>query len=212
MQKLTFDIVLLPPEDITKKIIELNKRLRRDYENKRIVLDTETCLPHISLLMGTIDYDKIGEIGMRLERIAKDFGPIDLVIDDLYFENLPSKNDEIKISGASIRKSYVLSRLQDNLIEGLREYIVDIPITSESMYNPSEIDPDDTPWMFPGIRNFSKNCSGDNFKPHFTIGDGIIEKPEYLPLSFKVSRLALCHLGNYCTARKILYETEFKRD
>ncbi|MEK6914067.1 MAG: hypothetical protein AABW83_00295 [Nanoarchaeota archaeon] len=54
MQKIAFDIVILPPKDITDKIIELNRNLKRDYDNPRIVLG-ENCLPHISLLMGVID-------------------------------------------------------------------------------------------------------------------------------------------------------------
>ena len=64
--------------------------------------------------------------------------------------------------------------------------------------------------MFNYIQNFIIDSSYDKFNPHITIGDGIIEKPNYLPLKFKTSILGLYHLGNYCTCRKVLYETELK--
>jgi hypothetical protein len=76
--------------------------------------------------------------------------------------------------------------------------------------NQQEINIKDTPWMFPYIQNFTQNSSYKNFNPHITIGDGIFERKLKLQIKFTASRLALCHLGNYCTCREILYETSLK--
>jgi hypothetical protein len=57
------------------------------------------------------------------------------------------------------------------------------------------------------INNFVDQSSYENFEPHITIGylknKGITEIE---PISFTASRIAICHLGNYCTCRRILTE------
>ena len=67
MAKIAIDVVLLPSEAMTNKAIEANRRLL----DKRIVLDKEGCLPHISLAMGCIEEDEIGEIEGILCEIAE---------------------------------------------------------------------------------------------------------------------------------------------
>ena len=57
------------------------------------------------------------------------------------------------------------------------------------------------------IRNYSKESSLDKFSPHITIGIGEVESETRglaYPIKFNTSKLALCHLGNYCTCRKVI--------
>jgi hypothetical protein len=53
------------------------------------------------------------------------------------------------------------------------------------------------------IKNYREKVSFENFFPHITIGYGQIESrvPQII---FAPSELALCHLGNHCTCRKVL--------
>lgn len=54
------------------------------------------------------------------------------------------------------------------------------------------------------IKNYPKESSFEKFSPHITIGFGEVEGETCgikFPLRFSVSKLALCHLGNYCTCR-----------
>jgi len=56
------------------------------------------------------------------------------------------------------------------------------------------------------IKNYPKESSFENFFPHITIGIGEVEgeiSGIKFPIKFNASKLALCHLGNYCTFRKI---------
>jgi hypothetical protein len=53
------------------------------------------------------------------------------------------------------------------------------------------------------INGYFKNSSFENFKPHITTGFGKIDSV-VLPIYFNASKLAICHLGNFCTCRKIL--------
>ncbi len=53
------------------------------------------------------------------------------------------------------------------------------------------------------IKNYSEKSSFEKFFPHITIGYGEINDYSF-PIKFTASKLALCHLGNHCTCRKIL--------
>lgn len=203
-QKLSVDFVLLPSEDFTKKVIELNHSLKRDYQNKRIVLDEESCLPHLSLLMGIIYKDSIREIKKKLNYLYKEFIPLDLEATDLTLEDLPTKDRILRIMGLKIRETKELKELHEKMVKDMSPYLIDSEVSKGMMFNPKEIDSEDTPWMFPYIRNFIRNSSYKNFNPHITIGDGILEQKINLSMRFTSSRLAVTHLGNYCTCRKIL--------
>jgi len=56
------------------------------------------------------------------------------------------------------------------------------------------------------IKHFRAESAFDKFTPHITLGSGeaSLDIPE---IHFKASKIALCHLGNFCTCRKILYHT-----
>lgn len=58
MTKIAIDIVLLPPEEIMNKAIEINQQLADDG----IKLNKKDCLPHISLCMGVISEEDLPEI------------------------------------------------------------------------------------------------------------------------------------------------------
>ncbi|MBS3080484.1 hypothetical protein J4221_03360 [Candidatus Pacearchaeota archaeon] len=207
------DIVLLPPKDITDKIIELNHSLKRDSNNPRIVLG-EYCLPHISLLIGIVPIKYIPIIKASLNYISQTFKPPNLEFTNIDYGDLQTKNQKLKIAGFALKSSQELIELHEKLIQETKRYLIDAEITKDMFFNPEEIDEEDTPWIFDYIRNFIKNSSYDKFAPHITIGDGELEKALEqelnFPISFTASRLALCHLGNYCTCRKVLYEVRLR--
>ena len=59
------------------------------------------------------------------------------------------------------------------------------------------------------INHYIPDQCFDNFWPHITLGFG--DPPSrFQPISFRGSRLAICHLGNYCTCRTILAEAILK--
>lgn len=210
MKDLAVDFILIPPKEIINKVIALNHQLNRDYNNSRIVLNQESYLPHISLLMGVLPKTNLPNIKRILEDIASSFSPIELTIKNLHLQDLPAKDRILKIVGLELEKSDTLQRLHEILFKKSIPSLSNDSVTGQMMYAHQEIDSEDTPWMFPYINNFRKNSSLSNFKSHITVGDGLISKPDYLPLTFITSRLALCHLGNYCTCRDILVETQLE--
>lgn len=103
MQKLAFDVVLLPPKNLMDRIIILNHQLNRNYDNPRIVLG-ESCLLHISLLMGIIDLKYLSKIKLCLNSISENTRPIDLEIINLDYGDLSAKDRTLKIAGFEINK------------------------------------------------------------------------------------------------------------
>ena len=51
MQKTAIDVVLLPSPEMAARVIAINQELLKSAERK-IILDEQVCLPHISLCMG----------------------------------------------------------------------------------------------------------------------------------------------------------------
>ncbi len=203
-QKLAVDFVLLLPKEVTQELVQLNNSLRKDYLNKRIVLNEESCLPHLSLLMGVIYKDSIEKIKKKLNYLYKEFMPINLEAMDLTLEDLPAEDKILKIAGLKINNSQKLRELHERLINGIKSYFTDSEVNVNAMYNPKEINSEDTPWMFSYIQDFVRKSSYEKFNPHITIGDGILEERLKLPMRFISSKLVVAHLGNYCTCKKIL--------
>jgi len=211
MSKFAIDVALLFSKDTERNLIDLNHSLKQNYSHRRIYLNKENCFPHISLFMGVINYGNIDRIGRELEQVSKKFNHLNLEIEKLNIENLPVKEGVIKISGFEIKENDVLKNLHEKIADKIKGYIKK-EIKKGYLFNPNEIDKKDTPWMFPYIKNFVENSSYENFKSHITIGDGTLEKELKLPINFTALRLAICHLGNYCTCRKVLYETNLRNN
>ena len=56
---------------------------------------------------------------------------------------------------------------------------------------------------FDYIKAFPTKSSFENYVPHITLGADSIDL-ETGSFEFVSQELALCHLGNYCTCRKVL--------
>ena len=201
---MAFDIVLLPEKNFAKRIVGLNNSLIRNYGNKRIVLNENYCLPHISLLMGAINSKYLSDVKERLDYLSSHFLPLEFISTRRTIENLPSKDRILKIVGLEIERTEQLMNLHKSVVDGIKHLLSDSDITKEMMYNPKEIESEDTPWMFSYIKNFMRDSSYNKFNPHITIGDGVLEQKLNLPIKFESKSLVIGHLGNYCTVGKIL--------
>ena len=59
------------------------------------------------------------------------------------------------------------------------------------------------------VSQFRSHSSYDRFSPHITLGIGA--PPEFRePFEFNADRVALCHLGGFCTCRVVLREWAFQ--
>jgi len=193
MSKIAVDVVLLPSDEMMVKAIRANAELV-EKSGSEIVLNKKSCLPHTSLAMGCIDEQDIAPIGKVLERLAKESPLGDLKIAGIH-TSTNAKGE--KTSVFEITKTKELQSLHENVMNKVTPYF-SYDVTDDMIYN-DEVAETTLLW----IKNYPEQASFANFLPHITIGYGQIENGPF-PIVFTVSRLALCHLGNHCTCRKIL--------
>ena len=201
MAEIAVDVVLLPTEEMADKAIAANKELLKQYAHK-IVLDKENCLPHISLAMGCIYERNIDEIDKILKTAAKESSLGQLSTVCIHTE---SNRAGEKVSVLEIEKTEALQSLHEEVMKRLEPYF-SYDVEADMILSSSETGESTLDW----IKNYPEKSSFENFSPHITIGYGEINNFSF-PIKLTVSKLALCHLGNHCTCRKILASTNLKK-
>jgi 2'-5' RNA ligase len=200
MSKKAVDIVLLPDEMMTKVAIEANAELVKKF-GKKIVLNRNNCLPHISLAMGCIDDGDIVIVEEILQSITKECTLVDLsVLGVRSSKNIIGES----VSAFEVEKTEELQSLHEAIMDRLTPYLS----TDVTAYEISDEEVAETTLSW--IKNYRDKSSFGRFFPHITIGYGQLSNFLSFPIKFAASRLALCHLGNHCTCRKILVSVELK--
>jgi 2'-5' RNA ligase len=200
MARIAVDAVLLPDEEMTDRVIAINAELVK-HGNREIVLSKECCLPHISLAMGCIDDADIANIEKILAEIARQKSIQKLVVYGV-FTSINNNSD--KVSVYVVKKTEQLQQLHEEVVNRIARYTT-YEATKEMIYGyPEETVAEGTLLW---IKDYRKKASFANFLPHITVGYGVVPVPE-APIEFGVSTLALCHLGNHCTCRRILMSVD----
>lgn len=195
MSRIAVDIALLPDAAMTAEAIGANADLVARC-GSGIVLDAETCLPHVSLAMGTIEPCTIESVRKQLEGIG-DRHPVDALVVTGVVTSLNARGESV--SAFAIAKTQAIQSLHEQVMDVFEpDWGRDV---SETMIHGTEAVAQTTlAW----IRNFQEKAAFAAFFPHITIGYGTVEQEMRFPMRFTARRLAVCHLGNHCTCRKIL--------
>lgn len=194
MSKFAVDIVLLPSDTMTDTVLEINGGLVRRFGEK-IVLNTESCFPHISLCMGVLEEKNIPAVSEILAEIGNRFSPLNLTAAELS-SHLDSTGE--MISDFEIKTTQELQLLHETIMNDVARFL-SYEVTEEMLFTPPRVSEGTFRW----IKTYPEKSSLKNFRPHITAGFGEAE-PLELPIRFTAAKLALCHLGNFCTCRKIL--------
>jgi 2'-5' RNA ligase len=194
MAKIAADVVLLPAEEVMDKVIDANRQLPNTFSS-RIILNKDDCLPHISLAMGCIEEKNIGQIEKILQDVAKEYFPNELKIVGVYIGTDESGR---KVSLYHVEKTLSIQSLHEKIMEKLSPYF-SYDVTKKTVLAEGRVAESTLRW----IKNFPAESSFEKFFPHITIGFGETKALD-LPIEFAPVRLALCHMGNHCTCKKIL--------
>lgn len=192
MVKIAVDVVILPPENIMDISIELNRKFESLSR-----LNKENNLPHITLAMGVIEESEIDFVKKKLEDIHKKVGKIDLELEEVYNTVKP---DGKKSYSLRIKKTKELVDLHLRIMKELSS-IFTYEVNSDMFNKDESIEPLAIEW----VENYKENHKlPEDYHPHISLhcGEEVIFKD--IPIKFVGSKLALCHLGNKCTCRKIL--------
>ena len=201
MGKIAVDIVLLPGQEVMDKAIDANKELLKQYPDK-IVLNKKDCLPHISLAMACIEKSRIGDIGKILYEIAENYS-----LELLNFTGLSTETNSLQeeVTVAKMEKSITLQLLHEEIMNRFKGFY-SYDVTADNLLSDTEIAESTLHW----IKNFPEKSGFERYSPHITLGYGRLECYSF-PKKIGISSLALCHLGNHCTCRKVLLSAAMKK-
>ena|SRR3989338_1909156 len=176
------DIALLLPDSLEKKAISLNRAMNRTKRKVHLGLNR----PHITLVMGCIK--------------ENDLGKIISIVDSEFSKGLELKY-QIKAGkhGIEIDKSRELNALFRKLMKNTRKYLS--YNVKKSMLYRKDANAGTIGWIkkYAGL-----HIKPGLFRPHITIGfDGI--KRDEKPERFISSHIAISHLGNNCTCKRLLW-------
>jgi len=194
MSKIAIAIAILPPKDIIDATLSVNKRAVEKGEAKIELGETDR-IPHISLLMGVVDDKNFEELTRKLKDIAENF------------ESIKMESNRIENGCFTISKNEKLQNLHEMIVKKI-DPILTHETSPKMFYESSPSHVSDSALRV--VKEYVNNFSLKNFWPHITIHSSE-ENPSELPLSFTADRLAICHLGTYCTCRKILFETKLTK-
>ena len=198
MSQLAVDIVLLPSIPVMQKIISL---IEYDVDSV-IQLNTQDCLPHISLAMGVLDEGDIQAVGEILQGFSRRAESIELKLSTTRTNTVA---DGKHIGDGAIEHIAELTDLHLEIIEAVRPSMTRDNVQAEMFFSPPKVADISTTW----VRDYPDDERPEDFRPHITLGEGEVLQP-HEPIVFFAERLALCHMGNYCTCRKVLFDTKLR--
>ena len=194
MSKLAVDIVLLPDKPMTDKVLEMNAQLVENFESE-IALGPDKYLPHISLCMGVLDEADQAYVTAALARIAAEHPQGTLrATNVVYGESESGKT----VSLLEIENPPTLQKLPQRVVFEAGRFL-DKDVTAEMV-----ADQDVAETTLEWISRYRAKASFENFFPHITVGYGRLSV-EARPMDFVASKLAMCHLGNHCTCKHVLF-------
>lgn len=191
------DIVLIPPEEVSLEAKSYNAELR-EKKPGGLVLD-ETHLPHITLIQLYASRSKLSDLHSTVAEIADEYSPFPLRIHGLNSTALENE----RAFYLTLDAQPGLLRLHSDLMKKLQAFEVAADENAFLLDANEKLLSTTVAWT----KNFRSQASLERFDPHITIGTGV-DMNFRRPLKFLANRLAICHLGNYNTCRKILWETK----
>jgi hypothetical protein len=196
MNRLAIDIIILPPEPILDKVIAWNQALCRQRP-ENIVQNKVDTLPHVSLAMGCLRADLLTQAREVLHTLAQRHSALHLEVPCLKLVSTASGDSIVTLD---IKQTPALKWLHQDLVDSFQSLLTS-DATEKDLFDSPPIEQSSVEW----INQYIPKQSFEHFWPHITAGFGS-PPDDFQPFSFRGERLAMCHLGNYCTCRKILHE------
>ena len=198
MDRVAVDIVLLPDRSTTELAVDLNRELVAQYSSP-IVLEETMCRPHVSLAMGCLRLADVEVVSQRMETIANE-NPMGEILISGIVTTLNAEGQHI--SSLALVKTREIQALHERVTNEMAPYI-GYDVTPEMIYDDGPVAETTLTW----IRTFREKSSFGAFFPHITLGYGMVATQLTFPMHATAAQLALCHLGNHCTCRKVLFQT-----
>ena len=186
------DVAILLPPDVNELALQLSAALP-PAETQGLRLDA-THLPHITLAQAFVAEDDIDRTAAAIAAQVQDIGPLPLTV-------AGSARSSSSIA-LSIEMSPALQSLHAAVMAALAPF--ERHGGDAQAFSGLDARDRDITW----VANFRRESSFDRFWPHVTLGHA--ERPPHVaPLTFTATTVGLCHLGRYCSCRRVLRQWAF---
>jgi 2'-5' RNA ligase len=185
---IAIDIAILPPASVARIAIESSAALPR-AESQGLLLGTDDYLPHVTLLQQFVSADALSAFLDRIGDIVQTRHPIAL-----------------RVTGGGMGSSSVWMSIERTpALVDLHQHVLDaaLPFDRERGDATAFVDGDardrDVQW----VTGYRASSSGPSFQPHITLGHAA-RPPAIEPFDFEATTVAACHLGRFCSCRRVL--------
>ena len=185
---LAVDLALLLPPLLTRSVTKLNRRLKSPPDG--FLFDPDH-LPHLTLAQQFVR--------------ETDLKALHSIIGQRIQHQLPLQLQTTQLSSSrtactlGVTLSPELMTFHRQLMTDLLPFAVITNVHNAVWATPDIPRPADIAW----VSKFRQSFAFDQFDPHVTLGIGTV-KAFVEPEHFVATTLALCHLGRYCTCRRVL--------
>ena len=188
MSKLVaLDVAILPPPDVAQRAVACSATLPAEG-SQGLRLDAEH-LPHVTLTQQFVREDEMDAVLACIGDVCASLPP---------FRALATGGGK---SGhtlwITIERTPEIVALHERLMEALRGY--ERPEGGPGAFFNGEGRMGDVIW----VSGFRLKAGFGEFAPHITLGHGK-EPPVIEPFAFDATTVAACHLGRFCTCRRVL--------
>lgn len=194
VKTVALDVAILPPPDVMSKAIAYSAALPAEG-SQGLRLDGEH-LPHITLTQQFVRHEELDIVFSHIEDVLEEQAPLRI---------------RVTGGGQSGRSVWLTAERTPELLE-LHHKLMDTLRGLERPHGGKQAFYDeagrvgDVLW----VSSFRLESSFGAFTPHITIGHAS-RAPDVEPFAFDATTIAACHLGRFCTCRKVLRAWELKR-
>ena len=185
---LAVDVALLLPPDAREVAARLNARLAGPPDGFRFDAGH---LPHVTLAQQFVPAADLPLVAAEAGDVLASFAPLKLTAG-----RFASSGPTTSLALAATRP---LATLHARLMDRLAPFDVTAGGAEAFLADGEPPRARDVEW----VTRFRTAAAYGSFEPHVTLGAGALDAPAPA-LEFEAAQAALCHLGRFCTCRRVL--------
>jgi hypothetical protein len=184
---IALDIAILPPPDVARRAVALSEALP-SHGSQGLRLDPDH-LPHVTLVQQFVRADALESVLGQVGQVLRDRATLRL--------RVTGGGRADSSVWMAIERTPALVTLHEDLLRAMQSF--EEPDGGPSAFVDGDAREGDVRW----VREFRRASSFGAFTPHISLGHSA-EPPLVEPIDFVVTNVAACHLGRFCTCRRII--------